>query len=116
MSFNFNIRAIADTWYFAYGSNLHIEPTDPRAALVSSARPACAKGLRLTFNRVAGPREIYANLAFEPSSVVWGMAYECNPDAMAKLDRAMGMIPPRSRPISIPVQSRSGQTLAARAY
>jgi hypothetical protein len=116
MSSNFNISSIADSWYFAYGSNLHIDPTDPRAALIHSATPACAKGLRLTFNRVAGTSEVFANLVFEPSSQVWGVAYKCDPDAMARLDRAMGMIAPRSRPISIQLESRAGPMLHVRTY
>jgi gamma-glutamylcyclotransferase len=115
MTFHRNIPAVADTWYFAYGSNLHVAANDPRAALIRAAQPAYVSAMRLTFNRVGG-QEIFSNMVFDPTAVVWGVAYLCDSIAMAKFDRARGSIAPRCRPISVRLETPAGQTLDAKTY
>jgi gamma-glutamylcyclotransferase len=111
-----NRRANTESWYFAYGSNLFIDSTDPRSALIRSAQAGFVRGFRLTFNKVGGPKDVYANMVFDPDSRVWGVAYLCDAEAMAKLDKSMGMMACRYRPILQRVETPNGHTLETRTY
>lgn len=81
-----------DVWYFAYGSNLSKGRKQERTGLIRSARKARLRGYRFAFNNDGGAGRVYANIVPAPSDLVWGVAYLCNPEAMAELDRREGVM------------------------
>jgi gamma-glutamylcyclotransferase len=111
-----NSPANGDIWYFAYGSNLATDRMPERRELIRSARPGFVKELRLAFNKAGSRRRVYANLVFEPAGIVWGVVYLCNPDAMAKLDRAEGVMGRNYRRMPVRVETADGKVLDAETY
>src|SRR5215471_7450474 len=82
---------MADTWYFAYGSNLSVEQKEARTGRIRRAVRCHLPRYRLAFNKQGANGNVYANIVWDEHQQVWGVIYLCNPAAMRQMDRREGV-------------------------
>lgn len=81
-----------DIWYFAYGSNLSaVDEKRGGRGKIREAVPCRLPGYRLTFTKFGRDGTCKANVSRDPDAEVWGVAYLCDVEAMAALDRREGV-------------------------
>ncbi|WP_339488367.1 gamma-glutamylcyclotransferase family protein [Pseudomonas sp. EL_65y_Pfl2_R95] len=76
-------------WYFAYGSNMNPARMQVRGLDVKEARAGQLKGFSLRFNKRAATAagHAFANIAYQPGSVVEGVLYRlADGEQISKLD------------------------------
>jgi len=81
----------ADSWYFAYGSNLDPDRKTLRTGAIRDARRARLRGHRLAFNKRGDDGSAKANIVIDQHSEVWGVAYLCSQEALGQMDRSEGV-------------------------
>ena len=110
-----NDRSDRDVWYFAYGSNLWQKQKEGRTGPIHKAIVAHLPGYRLAFNKRSTRHlnRVYANIVPDPDAEVWGVIYECSPEAMCKMDRCEGSGYARE-PIGVLIES--GEAVEAVTY
>jgi gamma-glutamylcyclotransferase len=81
---------MADTWYFAYGSNLWIDQKEERTSAIRSGAqaPQTARlaDYRLAFNKPSKKWKFVANIMSCPGEEVIGVVYRCNQATMEQMD------------------------------
>jgi len=80
---------VRDSWYFAYGSNLHVQQITARTKLPFTAGEHCQRAYlpnyQFAFNMRSEDGEYFANLTW-PGVGVPGVIYRCDAGAFEKLD------------------------------
>jgi len=104
-----------NTWYFAYGSNLSTQRMTRRTGDGSAGRVACLKDYRFAFNNSIDGA-IYANIVPSAGSLVWGVVYSCDREAMIELDHYEGVAEGYYRRKLVAVETVEGQRLEAETY
>ena len=107
---------MADTWYFAYGSNLSIDRKQHRTDAIRQAIRCRLPGYRLAFNKQHPVHNRCANIVADNDGVVWGVIYLCNAEAMRKLDRNEGVSTGDYKRLPVAVVTDAGEEIAAVAY
>ena len=111
------LRESNGRWYFAYGSNLHIEQKASRTGAIRASVRCRLPGHRFAFNkRAASGGGVYANVIPDRSATVWGAAYLCNQAAIAALDRYEGVSGGHYRHQAVEVVTDGGKVLQAITY
>ncbi|MBN2205666.1 MAG: gamma-glutamylcyclotransferase [Thermoleophilia bacterium] len=108
---------MSDTWYFAYGSNLSVDQKMFRTGAIRRAVRCRLPGYRFAFNkRMAAGEGMYANVVRDDAATVWGVAYLCDDDAVAELDRFEGVSWGHYRREQVEVVTDDGEVLEALTY
>jgi len=108
---------VTDTWYFAYGSNLSVDQKMSRTGAIREARRCRLPGYRFAFNkRMAAGEGMYANVVRDDAATVWGVAYLCDEEAVATLDRFEGVSLGHYRREQVQVVTDDGDVLEALTY
>lgn len=110
------MKRAGDTWYFAYGSNLHVDQKELRTGTIRRAEPARLPGYRLAFNKRGSGGRCLANICPDPEREVWGVAYLCSAAALREMDRFEGVAAGHYARSSVRVVVRSGELLDALTY
>jgi gamma-glutamylcyclotransferase len=108
--------ALNDRWYFAYGSNLSVDQKELRTGTIRSSVRCQLLGYRLAFNKRASSGGVYANVMPNKPSAVWGVAYLCDENAIAALDRCEGVSGGHYRHEGVEVVTDGGEVLHALTY
>jgi len=107
---------MADTLYFAYGSNLDVRQMRRRCPGSSVVGRAWLPDYRLAFTRYSTKRKGgVADIVAEPGATVWGALYQCNDSDMAALDQFEN-VPYSYRRIDVVVFDDQKNELEAVAY
>ncbi|NPA38245.1 MAG: gamma-glutamylcyclotransferase [Candidatus Nanohaloarchaeota archaeon] len=79
-------------WYFAYGSNMNPERMKERGVNFKIRKKAFLKCWKLVFNKTStkNPKEGFANIVFDGSSIMEGILYLINEEDIRKLDKYEG--------------------------
>jgi gamma-glutamylcyclotransferase len=107
---------MTDQWYFAYGSNLSQDQKEARTGAVRSARVATLHGFRLVFNKRSKDGSGKANIVVDDKHIVWGVAYLCDSEAMAAMDRFEGVCDGGYCQLPVAVRTAGGEYLDAVTY
>lgn len=110
------MKKAGDSWYFAYGSNLHIDQKELRTGTIRHAEACRLPGYRFFFNKRGSDGQRFANMIPDRSSDVWGVAYRCNPAAMREMDRFEGVEGGHYLRISVRLLTRTGEPRDAVTY
>lgn len=112
------MSADAQSWYFAYGSNMaRATFIERRGMRPLAARRAYLDDHALCFDLPIGPGERgVANLMVAPGARTWGVAYLLTAEACAFLDRTEGLDRGFYRRLSIVIAADGGERVAAFAY
>ena len=105
-----------ETWYFSYGSNLSKQQMLRRTGSIPTSQAAFLVNYRLAFRKVLTGQDVYATVVPTPGAIVHGVAYLCNPHAMAQLDLFEGVAENCYRRESVPVTTHSNDILECIVY
>ena len=108
-----------ETWYFAYGANMHDSAFRERRGMHPLEwRPGRIRGYRLRFNLEGRPKgkAAPANICPEPSAEVWGVLYRITRRDLIRLDASEGIPGRRYRPVWLQVEDIHDNSLEAVTY
>ena len=75
-----------DLWYFAYGSNLDRSQKVARTGTIREGRVCKLPNFSLIFNKRSTKHGSAANIVAQVGSAVWGVAFRCDGEAIAKMN------------------------------
>ena len=107
--------ASANSWYFAYGSNMNRAQMLSRAGQILEEQPARLENYELAFDKKARGGAATANIHLAPGKTVHGVLYNVPEAVYRNLDRFEG-VPEHYRRIEVQVTNGAGQKVAAQAY
>jgi len=106
-----------DTWYFAYGSNLDVDQMGARTEAICTALRCRLPQYLLVFNKLPDAGiGAFASIIADKASSVWGVAYLCDEEAIARLDRREGVATGHYRHENVDVVTDAGDVLHAMTY
>ena len=73
-------------WYLAYGSNMSKKQIHERTGSIPDGRRVRLDGYRLAFRKFKNTEEVYADILPDASRSVLGVAYDCSPIELERLD------------------------------
>ncbi len=106
----------ADSWYFAYGSNLSVRRMEGRTGETHPAKIARLADHRFAFNQRCGDGPVHANIVPQPDAVVWGVIYRCSPRALERLDEYEAVAEGQYERLAVTVFLEDGTPVSAMAY
>ena len=112
-------RPDEDTWYFAYGANMHDSAFRERRAMQPAEwRAGRIRGYRLRFNLDGRPKgkAAPANISEDPDLEVWGVLYRITRRDLVRLNASEGIPGWRYKPLDLPAEDADGNPLRVVAY